>query len=122
MTDLLTIVTAYKDFTKEFFDWYGKHYTIPIKSFIALPEIMQCAVIHEYIILEYNVGVLFDIGTIVLYYFKPELNVNEIIVNSKKKGKFTFNIYEEYDMKVVTYKNSFKRAILKAIEIINQPF
>lgn len=115
--------TILKLIGKEFFEWYNKTYTVvPLKTFLSLPELMQYPIVAEYITIKYNIGIHFDIGSVVAYYFNPELAYNEIRTLSLKNNKFTTVILEEYDLEVLSYKDSYKRAILNTINKLENPF
>jgi hypothetical protein len=122
MTDLIKQVTEYKEFAKDFFEWYKDTYAIPLVGFIKLPQLMQLPILQHYIIEYYNIAVHYDIGSVVIYWYNPEKNIKEIEIRSKELNKFTFNIKEDFDLEAVNFENSYKRAILKALKLINEPF
>ena len=122
MNQLITEISKYKEFATNLFQWYLTKYKIPLQTFIQLPEIMQFNVISEFIIEKYNIAYHFDIGAYVIYYYNPELNVNEMIANSKSTGSFTPTIDKAFDLVEMNYIDSNRRAIFKVIDIINNPF
>lgn len=111
----------YPDFTRAFGKWCNTS-SLPVGQLLKLPLIFQLIALQNYIVEAHNIGINYDIGAVVAYYYEPQLNVNEVIALSKTKGSFTFNIIEKYDLKVLDFKNSYKRAILTVIEYINNPF
>jgi len=122
MTDLIKQVTDNKDFATDFFKWYKDNYTVPLQGFINLPQLMQLPILQHYMIEYYNIAVHYDIGSIVIYWYNPELNIKEITAKSKEVARFTFTIKEEYDLDVVNFENSYKRAILRCLKLITEPF
>ncbi len=122
MTNILKYIMTYKEFAKEFFEWYKENYTISLANFIKLPTIMQLPIIQEYIVYTYNISLHHDVGSIVLYYYRPEYNEREVEELYKKEGKLTFTIFKEFDLPILDYKDSFERAIRKSVELVNQPF
>lgn len=120
MTDFIQQVT--KLLGKEFYTWYGVKYTLPLKVFISLPETLQYTVVQLYIIEEYNIGIHFDIGSVVAYWFNPDLAFNQIRAASIHKGKLTTTILELYDLDELSFEDSYKRAIYETINKIQNPF
>jgi len=121
MTPIIKYISEYPEFAKAFFTWYSKHYKIPLATFINLPQLMQLPIIEEYIIDTHNLGINFDIGAIVIYYYNPELNVSEIMAKSNE-GKFNFTVSKQFDLPILSYSDSFSRAIITTIKYIVEPF
>ncbi len=123
MTELIKSITKYSEFAELFFKWYNvKYKSIPLNVFINLSELMQLPIIQEYLIDKYNLGSNFDIGLYIIYYYDPMLNLKEIKELSERNGRHTYTVLKKFDLPVLNYKDSFRRAIDVTLEYINEPF
>jgi hypothetical protein len=112
----------YQQFTVDFLKWYGtNNYDIDVKDIIKIQSIFSLPILEQYLADIKNIGINFDSGCIILYYYRPELNVNEILAKSDS-GKLTYTLYKKFDMKELNYTEAYERVILKCIEFINEPF
>ena len=122
MTFITEISNKYKELTKEFFIWYNTKYKYPLSSFISLPEIMQFGVITEYIIDKYNMSYHCDSGSYYIFWYDPELSVNEMLKVYNESGQFSIKIEMKSGLKIVNHSESNKRVILRIFDMITNPF
>jgi hypothetical protein len=107
---------------KEFILWYKNKYTIDINSFLMFKEYeLQIIIFAQFIADKYNLGFHADPNSIVIYFIDPYKSVNELLARAKDYG-FKNQYKHYYDLETVSMSEAYKRALLKVIKIISEPF
>lgn len=126
MTNLFTELSArHEEFLIEFISWYKtKKYTLTASQFSQLDTIFQLVIFHMYVHEKYNIGVLFDEYSVVLYWVKPDHKMAEkdILDRYSDTAIFTHVFSATYNMPRLKAEYAYKRAVNKAIDYIVEPY
>lgn len=110
------------EFGKGLILWYNDTYSMPFATFMSLSPSLQYHTIHRHMVDVYNLGLHYDAYTVLIYYYNPELNVNEIIDNHKTTGVVTHFIKKDIITEPLSIDKACERGILYAIEYVTKPF
>lgn len=122
---IINQLTKYEDWLVEVVKWYkSRKYKLPIKSFIELEPVFQLGVLELYLADKHNIGIIYSTVTYTLYWINPKHKVanKEIMDRHNETEVLSHHFYDAETLKQVDTVTAKQRAILKAIEFINEPF
>lgn len=122
-----TLSKRYEDFLVEFISWYkAKRFATPIKVFVSLEDDFQVGIFHGFLHQKHNVGLHYDEHTYVLYWVDPlKKTAREEILkrfNDTKAKGISHTFVKRFDLPKADFPAMGRRAILKAVEYIVEPF
>ena len=119
------ISRRHEEFLLEFINWYkGKKYILKVSQFVELDNVFQVIAFHIFLHEKHNIGILFDQHSSVLYWVNPtdKLAASDIENRYNSTGKFTHVFEELYGLPKVKAEYAYKRAVMRAIEYVVEPF